>query len=145
MRRHRIGCGPRNWADSAGADPKERHQALREYTEEGVREGTTVSPWGNLVGGVVLGSEDFAREMVIRVRHDKREQRVAKVLEGRVGWEAIVKAVEQEKGERWMEFRDRYGDWGWDVALWLGRTVGCMRRGLAAGASYRDPVQRIKA
>ena len=86
-----------------------------------------------------------------------------------VGWEAIVKAVEQEKGERWMEFRDRYGDWGRDVALWLGRTVGRMRlqelagkvggvdytavnaavgrvgRGLAAGASYGDPVQRIKA
>jgi hypothetical protein len=28
---------------------------------------------------------------------NKREQRAAKVLEGRVGWEAIVKAVEQEK------------------------------------------------
>ena len=93
----------------------------------------------------------------------------AKVLGGRVGWEAIVKAVEQEKGERWMEFRDRYGDWGRDVALWLGRTVGRRRlqelagkvggvdcraagaavgrvgRGLAADASYRYRVQRIKA
>ena len=152
-----------------GRTSKERRQALREYTEEAVREGITASPWENLVGGVVLGSEDFAREMVSRVRHDKREQRAAKVLEGRVGWEAIVKAVEQEKGERWMEFRDRYGDWGRDVALWLGRTAGRMRlqelagkvggvdytavsaavgrvgRGLAAGASYRDPVQRIKA
>ena len=30
-------------------------------------------------------------------------------------------AVEEVKGERWEEFRDRHGDWGRDAALYLGR------------------------
>jgi hypothetical protein len=35
-----------------------------------------------------------------------------------------VAAVESGKGERWQEFPDRYGDWGRDAALWLGRRPG---------------------
>ena len=154
---------------SGGGTPKERRRALRAYTEEAVREGRLASPWEDLVAGVVLGSEEFAREAMKGVRLDQREQRAVQALEGRIEWEEIVKAVEREKGEGWMEFRDRYGDWGRDVALWLGRTAGRMRlqeladkvggvdytavsaavrrvrRGLAGGAPYRAAVERLKA
>jgi chromosomal replication initiation ATPase DnaA len=32
--------------------------------------------------------------------------------------------VEKVKGEKWAEFKGRYGDWGRDAALWLGRRGG---------------------
>ena len=33
----------------------------------------------------------------------------------------VVRAVEAVKGEAWIEFRDRHGDWGRDLALYLAR------------------------
>ena len=35
--------------------------------------------------------------------------------------------MERVKGERWEEFRDRHGDWGRDMAFWLGRREGRMK------------------
>ena len=32
--------------------------------------------------------------------------------------------VEKIKGEKWEDFRERYGDWGRDVVLYVGRK-GC--------------------
>jgi hypothetical protein len=45
-------------------------------------------------------------------------------LHAPVSWEQIVQAVEVVKGEAWPQFRDRHGDWGRDVALWMGRRRG---------------------
>ncbi len=42
-------------------------------------------------------------------------------------WGWIVLAVGRGKGEKWMQFRDRYGDWGRDAALWLGRRCGRLK------------------
>jgi len=36
----------------------------------------------------------------------------------------VVRAVERVKRESWEEFRDRYGDRGRDLALWVGRRHG---------------------
>lgn len=112
-----------------GRTLKEQQAALRGYTEGAVREGRVDRPWADLVGGVVLGTEEYAREMLAGRRADVREQRVGRLVGERVEWGAIVKLVEKEKGERWEEFRDRYGDWGRDVALWLGRRAGRLRLG----------------
>ena len=55
---------------------------------------------------------------------------------------ALVAAVEKEKGERWSAFRDRYGDWGRDVALMLGRLECGLKLGelgeLCGGMDYRS-------
>jgi chromosomal replication initiation ATPase DnaA len=42
-------------------------------------------------------------------------------LERRTAWEDVVCAVEAVKGDAWAEFRDRHGDWGRDLALYLAR------------------------
>jgi putative transposase len=110
-----------------GRSDKERCRALRAYTEDPVREGVLSSPWEDLVGGLVLGSEEFARSMLAGVHCDVEEQPSGRQLRKQVNWEAIVSAVEAEKGELWDQFRDRHGDWGRDVALWLGRTAGRQR------------------
>jgi len=54
-------------------------------------------------------------------------QRVLREVAEAVPWERIVLAVERGKGEKWMQSRDRYGDWGRDAALWLGRRCGRLK------------------
>jgi len=39
----------------------------------------------------------------------------------RARMEDVIRKVEKEKGEGWGSFRDRHGDWGRDLALWLAR------------------------
>lgn len=36
-------------------------------------------------------------------------------------WLAVVRVLEEAEGMRWSGFRDRYGDWGRDLALWFAR------------------------
>jgi putative transposase len=110
-----------------GRSAAERQRATRKFTEDAVREGIPASPWETLVAGVVLGSEAFAKRMLDGAGKNEREQPAARQLSHRVPWSKIVEVVEQEKGERWDAFRNRHGDWGRDVALWLGRTAGRMR------------------
>jgi len=64
--------------------------------------------------------------------------------------EQIVRVVEGVKGERWEAFRDRHGDWGRDLVLYLGRRHGGLRLmelGRAAGhmdyAAVSAAVQRL--
>lgn len=110
-----------------GRTVAERQRALRSYTEEAVRAGMPEGLWERLAGGVVLGSESFATRMLAAARKNEREQPAARGSGPRIPWESVVEVVEKEKGERWEAFRDRYGDWGRDVALWLGRTAARMR------------------
>jgi len=42
-------------------------------------------------------------------------------LQGRPGLAEAITVVEKLKGEKWEIFRDRYGDWGRDLVLYLGR------------------------
>jgi hypothetical protein len=54
-------------------------------------------------------------------RGDAREQPSVRALLVRPGWEEVVQAVERVRGERWWVFRDRHGDWGRDLALYVAR------------------------
>ena len=97
-------------------------QAYRNYVETAIREGLPASPWENLVEGVALGSSKFVKQLRKVWRGDERGSRGLKRLRGMPTWKAAVKAVERLRGEKWATFRDRYGDWGRDLALYLGRT-----------------------
>jgi REP element-mobilizing transposase RayT len=109
---------------SGGRTTRERQAALRDYTERAVREGLADTPWERLIGGVVLGTQAFAERLKSSLNANPREQPGLRPLIQRIRWEQIVAAVEQAKGERWEQFRDRHGDWGRDAALWLGRRTG---------------------
>jgi hypothetical protein len=77
------------------------------------------------MGGVVPGTETFARRMLARTPWNPHEQPSGRhISPSPLGWDAVVRAVEADKGESWDQFRDRYGDWGRDAALWLARTLG---------------------
>ena len=130
-----------------GRTEAERHAAVRQYTEQPIRQGVLEVPWDRLVGGLVLGSEAFARNLRKKLRANAREQPALRKLEHRLKWADIVSALEQVKGEKWDAFSQRYGDWGRDAALWLGRRRGRYRLGelgeLAGGMDYAAVGQAI--
>jgi putative transposase len=113
----------------------EQQRAYRGLVEEAVREGLAESPWERLEAGVVLGRKQFVERMRKHLRGDEREQPQMRRLRGRPDWQQVVAVVEQLKGQRWEEFRDRYGDWGRDLALYLGR-----RR---CGMKLRELAQKV--
>jgi len=118
-----------------------RRQAYREYVESAVRQGLAESPWEGLVGQVVLGGAEFVQGLQGLLKGNEKEQPGLRRLRERPGWEQVVRAVEKVKGERWEVFRDRQGDWGRDLALYLGRKHSGMKLaelGAAAGGlDYR--------
>ncbi len=57
------------------------------------------------------------------LRGDAREQTGLQRLQGRPKLPEAISVVEKLKGEKWETFRDRYGDWGRDLVLYLGRKV----------------------
>jgi putative transposase len=123
--------GGRGWA--------EQQRAYQRLVEEAVREGVAESPWERLEAGMVLGGQEFVDHMRRHLRGDEREQPQLRQLRPRPSWEEVVAAVEKVKGERWEAFRDRYGDWGRDLALYVGRRRAGMRlRQLAEAAGGLD-------
>ncbi|MHC1764348.1 MAG: hypothetical protein AB9869_08575 [Verrucomicrobiia bacterium] len=98
---------------------------------------------------VVLGGEAFLERVRRSVKGDAREQRGAKRLGARrASLAQVIARVEQAKGEPWERFRDRYGDTGRDLVLYLGRReCGLTLRELAQGtglAGYKAAASAIQ-
>jgi len=123
-----------------------QRQAYRQYVEEALLHGLPESPWERLQAGVVLGSRKFVERMKRCLRGDPREQPQVRGLQKRPNWDQVVTVVERLKGEPWEMFRDRYGDWGRDLALWLGRRCSGMKlRDLAQTSGGIDYVSVASA
>jgi REP element-mobilizing transposase RayT len=123
-----------------GGSKKQRSRHYREYVESAVREGLERSPWGELKERIVLGGEDFLKGLRKHVSGNRREQRgVKRLAKERPKLAEIIKNVERMKGERWDKFRDRYGDSGRDLVLYLGQRIcGLTLEELAASAGMSD-------
>jgi len=130
-----------------GRSRQEQRQALRQYTEQAVRQGQIERPWDRLVAGLVLGTQAFARSLCQKVKGNLSEQVQLRKLARSISWSQIVAALEQVKGETWAEFSQRHGDWGRDAALWLGRKRGRYRLGelgkLVGGVDYAAVGQAV--
>lgn len=119
-----------------GNTPDEQTAALRAYTETALLQGTLEPPWSRVVDSFVLGSAAFAQRLRREARGNAREQKALRSASAVPDWARIVSALEHAKGESWANFAERYGDWGRDAALWLGRRAGRMslaQLGHAAG------------
>ncbi len=110
-----------------GRTAKDQKESYRQFVENVLREGLPECPWERLEAGMILGSRAFVDMLSKHLRADVREQPEAKALRPAVNFESIKKAVERLKGEKWEEFRDRHGDWGRDLALYLARKRGGMK------------------
>jgi len=115
-----------------------RQKGYRQYVEEALREGAT-APWEQLQGQVILGDRQFVERLEEDLQGNRREQPSLRQLSWRPSWEEVVAQVEQLKGEKWEDFRDRQGDWGRDAVLYLARVQGGLRLrqlGERAGLDY---------
>ncbi len=124
-----------------GRPGNRQREAYREQVESAVRQGLAESPWERLTEQVVLGGAEFVRKIAQRLRGDAREQTGLGRLQGRPMFSEVVRVVEGLKGEKWERFRDRYGDWGRDLVLYLGRkTCGLKLKELGEAAGGIDYV-----
>jgi REP element-mobilizing transposase RayT len=72
-------------------------------------------------GAVAVGSSAFLDRLRRGVKGNQREQPQVRAWRRLLPFERVIEIVAAEKQEPWEYFRDRHGDWGRDVALWLGR------------------------
>ena len=97
-------------------------------------------PWEELREQVVLGAAGFARGVKRRVGAARgkgagsREGVLGRWLREPVELKKVIAAVEKARGERWEDFRDRHGDSGRDLVLYLARKA----TGLTASALARE-------
>jgi REP element-mobilizing transposase RayT len=96
-------------------------ETYREHVESAIRQGLAESPWEKLTAQTVLGGMEFVRQVAGAVQGNTREQPRWRQLRRSPKMEEIIAAVEKVKAERWDTFRDRHGDWGRDLALYLGK------------------------
>jgi REP element-mobilizing transposase RayT len=136
-------------AMNRGTPARQRKHYIR-YVEEAVRQGLEgAGVWAELKEGAILGSAQFVQRMREHLAGDRQEQRgAARLRTQRLALPEVIAAVEKVKGERWEEFRDRHGDGGRDMVLYLGRRRCAMKLkelGAACGLdSYGSVVMAIR-
>ena len=109
-------------------------QRYREFVEAAVRDGLAESPWQRVQGPVLVGGAEFMRRMRALARGDAKEQPGLRGLRARPTLESVIATVAEVKGEPWEQWRDRYGDWGREAVLWLGRRRCGLKLGELGGA-----------
>ena len=118
----------------------QRQRRYRQSVEASVRQGLSETPWEQLRARLILGSDKFLRKIQATLSGDKREQSSLRRLAQGPDWAQVVDAVEQLKGKRWKDFAEQRGDWGRDMALYLGRRHGDLKLAqlgaLAGGLDY---------
>ena len=90
----------------------------------------------------ILGAERFVRQIQRQLSPKTRDVTGLKGLLHRGTWPEVIAAVEALKQAPWARFRDSYGDWGRDLALYLGRRVAGLKLSelgeAAGGVDFRS-------
>jgi hypothetical protein len=115
----------------------------RRYCEEAIREGLSESPWSQIVGQTVLGTEAFVVEMIGKLGKKAPPRKFG------VGYDfqEIISAAEKAHGKKWEQFRDSHGDSGRDLVLYLARTECGMsigELGEQAGIKYQSVATAVR-
>ena len=95
--------------------------AYREFVESLITRGLPVERFDTMKARLVLGSTTFqekARKWIGRVTGEQPDRKFA---QRRAPMAAIIACVERVKGEKWEGFRDRHGDDGRNLALFVAR------------------------
>ena len=97
---------------------------------------------------VAIGSREFleqARQWVMAVSPEHTER---SFVASRIPFDRIVAVVEQIKGESFTVFRDRHGDWGLGMVLFLARRRSGLTLSqlgaLAGGMAYKTVFAQVK-
>jgi len=105
----------------AGKGAKDTRGAYRERIEGYIRQGVMEPGWSRTKGLLAIGSAAFLEGVKRRAGQMGREVSGKRAYRERVEFDVVIRKVEREKGEQLADFRDRHGDWGRDLILWLAR------------------------
>jgi len=133
----------RELLDRAGG--RERY---RRYVQSYVTRGMDPAEFTGFSERVALGSREFLDRARSWVRAVSLEQPDRSFLIRRVPFEKIVKTVEAVKGEAFADYRNRHGDWGLAMVLYLSRRRGGQTLAqigeLAGGMAYKTVFAQVK-
>ena len=101
--------------------------AYRKYVQQYVTRGMNPSEFVDLRERVAVGGRDFLCRSRTLVSSTSPEQPDRRFVTQHVSFASVLAAVEHVKGEQWEGFRNRYGDWGHSMVLYLAR----LRTGLS--------------
>jgi len=93
----------------------------REGVQSHLTGGSDPKAFECLRGRVALGTTAFKERIRACVGKTTGEQPDRKHVGSLVDFDRIVEVVERQKGEKWEAFRDRHGDDGRDLVLYLAR------------------------
>jgi len=96
----------------------------REDIEAHVTRGEAPEEYSTVRDRLLIGSNAFVEAMKKKVGKVTTEQPERSILRELIPIERILETVESEKGEKWADFQDRYGDWGKGLVLYLARKRG---------------------
>jgi putative transposase len=113
------------WLDVAWMEGRVQggHEGYRNLVEGRVKEGQKERITDRTRWGLVLGSERYA-EKIRKTIKLVREHKGRGIMSRRLSFEEITRRMEDIKGERWDSFKDRKGDAGRDVVMWVARRHG---------------------
>ena len=94
----------------------------RRYLEDYVRQGVEEGVFARLTAALAIGGTSFIEGLRRKIPLKAGSETNARAWRKLLSFDAVVKAVEQVKGESWQAFADRRGDWGRDLALYVART-----------------------
>jgi REP element-mobilizing transposase RayT len=120
-------------------DPRRWRSKYRALVEAGAREGAA-SPWPSVEAQAVLGGQELLEKVRTQIKQGHREIVGKRELGRRRTFEEAVAIVEAHCRRPWGEFKNRHGDPGREMVLWLARRHTGMTLGQlgerAGGADY---------
>ena len=123
-------------------------ERYRRYVQSYVTRGMDPAEFTGFSERVALGSREFLDRARSWVRAVSLEQPDRSFLIRRVPFEKIVKTVEAVKGEAFADYRNRHGDWGLAMVLYLSRRRGGQTLAqigeLAGGMAYKTVFAQVK-
>lgn len=120
----------------------------RRYVQSHLSGGLNVSECDSFFEQIAIGGRGFLERVRSRVMSVSSEQPDRSFVAERIPFERIVEAVESVKNERFEQFRDRYGDWGLAMVLYLARRRSGLTLSeigsLAGGLHYKAVFAQVK-
>jgi putative transposase len=104
----------------AGGSKGDSQANYRKYVEAQIRNGRMESPWQEIRDQILLSSAQFARQVKKQALLNGHKDRWAREA---LPLEKVIKTVETVRGAKWEQFRDKHGDNGRDLVLYLARRV----------------------
>jgi len=101
-----------------GKNPKKEY---REWIEDYVRQGVAEGAFAKLSTAVAIGSAEFIAKLRKQVLKQKGENTNERDWRRLLPFPEVMAAVGSARGEPWENFVNRHGDWGRDLALYIGR------------------------